>query len=129
MRTDIQTARLRTLSEKLRTVKPEAFDICDVVDGAPEKIGCGSTACAIGHCPIFFPDEWEYLLIGDYFTALLKDDDGDDWMNAAMKFFGLSRDSASELFLPSGYLDLDERPNASDISDAIDAFLFEESAA
>lgn len=58
-------SRLLTLAWFLRTqVDAAEFDMTRWVHGDPERLfdehTCGTTACAIGYCPVVFPKQWKY---------------------------------------------------------------------
>ncbi len=131
-RTPEQTERLRTLSRELRKVPEKDFDIESYVGGEIEDIGCGSTACALGYCPLIFTDEWEFYKGNSFKFPCLKGnaDPVADPFNEAEQFFGLSEDEAENLFDASRYereVDGWFAPVASpsDVSNRIDAMLAE----
>lgn len=56
---------------------------------------CGTAGCAIGECPILFPDSWEFVL----YTPQLRHKHSHVYaFEAAEIFFGLTSDESSELF-------------------------------
>ena len=65
-----EARRLYSLAKRLNQVRPERFDLgcyvrtitnnnLSVIQELKDK-DCGSTACALGYCPLFFPKSWEY---------------------------------------------------------------------
>jgi hypothetical protein len=63
---------------------------------------CGTQGCAIGECPIVFPDDWEFLEDDGEFLPVLEG----YWTPrvSGMDFFGLDRKEYDGLFIP--YCDL-----------------------
>ncbi len=127
-RTEIQTERLRTLSRELRNVKPEAFDMLFLNKGDPSKLGCGSTACAIGHCPVFFPGDWRFDYLGGHIYAELIEASSSGFRQQACEYFGLEMEIACDLFDPEdseSYGMPIEDITPSDVANRIDALLAE----
>lgn len=50
--------KLLDLASKLRTIDPNRFNINLWADKGFYANKCGTAACAIGWCPIFYPDDW-----------------------------------------------------------------------
>jgi hypothetical protein len=68
-----------------------------------DENGCGYQGCAIGECPILFPDEWEFVPDGSTFDPVLKDLDV-KWPALAIsrsieKFFGLNDNEIDVVFV------------------------------
>jgi len=60
---------------------------------------CGTSGCAIGECPIAFPDEWLFSIGG--MPILSSGHYGTEF--SARKFFDLSEGDYEFLFLPNTY--------------------------
>jgi hypothetical protein len=103
----IHRKRLAKLAAALRQIPRKQFDLQVVVQGDPDKLGCGSVACAVGHCPLIFPRSWEwskdeYLL--NRFNVKLRGKRSTKWYRSAEIFFGLSSDDVLSMFVKShGY--------------------------
>ncbi len=95
----IYRKRLQKLADFLKTVPRKQFDIERLVFGDPKKIGCGSIACAIGHCPIVFPKQWKF--IGSYYVKLRSG--GIFWDLDSEKFFGIAERDVVSIFTSQGY--------------------------
>lgn len=61
------------------------------------KNKCGTAGCAIGECPIVWPEHWEFD--GNGFPVLK--DYGSPTMSG-LTFFEISRTTYEELFMPTG---------------------------
>lgn len=103
-RTATQRRRLKKLADALRTIPKKQFDILPFCNGDPKELGCGSVACAIGHCPIIFPEDWTYYNCGyRKFFPRLKGSRSRWPFGDAANFFGLKSDELDDLFTYSGY--------------------------
>ncbi len=56
---------------------------------------CGYAGCAIGECPVVFPEEWSF---NDYGYPRLNGHGA----SSAEIFFGISEDAFDHLFIPTG---------------------------
>lgn len=63
---------------------------------------CGTAGCAIGECPIVFPDDWEFDFDG---SPGLKSPGCSGSLCGANSFFGLSALEVNLVFLPVAYWD------------------------
>lgn len=86
MRTPKQAQRIQRLIDFLRKVEPHNWNFGDFY--------CGTTGCAIGHCPDIFrqwrrtgPSGWPYLVGGN-----------NDVYGDAADFFGLTYAQSDDLF-------------------------------
>lgn len=59
---------------------------------------CGFSGCALGECPIAFPDDWKFDLWGD--PALAGGHDYQMPIACSRSFFGISETEAKHLFVP-----------------------------
>ena len=110
-----QCRRLAKLARFLRTVTPTKFDLNAWIKGAfPEMMAqdptqpgdCGTTACAIGWCPVVFPDHWMYSnlrRIGHYSEPIYLRNRIMSMEGAASNFFGLTSTQVERLFMPQSY--------------------------
>lgn len=78
---------------------------------------CGTQGCALGECPVAFPDEWEYRFMIDQGIAgailpITKDFNSTSSktpsFEAAETFFDITESESNVLFVPSN--DLDDNP-------------------
>lgn len=135
--------RLLKLSSYLKAVEPEFFDldvICDVKNHG-EIIGyydenhkvdivgfkkrdkeCGTVACAVGHCPVVFPNQFKYVLShdGEYEVHLRRNTYDDTWADVE-HFFGIGTEEADYLFQPEWYPE--GRRSALDVATRIEYFV------
>lgn len=74
-----------------------------------ENKGCGTSGCAIGECPIVFPNEWSFNKRFGFNPVLngtrIKGGFAGDYQkqgssDSGMKFFGLSYEEYKLLFIP-----------------------------
>lgn len=111
--------RLMKLARFIHALPENKFGFASLVKGKdkPRKeLDCGSTACAIGWCPILWPKEVEYVngaRFGEDYAVLPKNADPQsvyDCIGAtAEHLFALDADEASALFHPysqSGFPEL-----------------------
>lgn len=110
--------RLLKLADFLETLPKKKFDlnvyVGDIKDGqAPNKqYDCGTTACAIGWCPVVFSRSGvHYQEQYDYGGRLIDMDvvfptnDGDLQNDmGAEKFFDLTEGELNYLFMPNSYM-------------------------
>jgi hypothetical protein len=94
--------RLLKLAEHLETGKlgHEKFDFSyynasDELGAAHLSPNCGAVGCAIGECPIVFPDEWRFNDQGFPVTGLHFNS-----TDSGKEFFRLSEEEYEHLFLP-----------------------------
>lgn len=101
----IHRKRLQKLADFLKTVPRKQFDIGVLVSGKPEEIGCGSIACAIGHCPIVFPRHWKFRTshAKPWNRVFLNSTRNRNWKKGAMEFFGITGHERWDLFMAAGY--------------------------
>jgi len=92
--------RLQKLADFLKTVPPKQFDLCSILEGDPAKLGCGTFACAIGHCPIVFPRQWRFR---GHCSVSLRKDGHTDWLYSTEEFFGLEVAQIDQIFTLHGY--------------------------
>lgn len=96
----IEYARLLKLAKHLESGKlgHEEFNFAQFNNAKEPK--CGTAGCAIGECPIAFPNDWEFragqsvALIGSKIRLYTSESHG------AKKFFGLTHHQADHLFYP-----------------------------
>jgi hypothetical protein len=137
----VHKERLLRLADFLEhELPPEKFSYGDVVRGPdmPRKeMDCGSVACAIGWCPVIFPDLASYAKarFGPNFYVISKTPSGDtSWSfdEAGMNLFGLSLDESEALFDPfysddsreeMGLEPVDENSSAIEVAANIRAFV------
>ena len=136
----IRTDLLKTLSAHLRAgnLGHQKFDFScfnrDIREGEQVPTAartCGSNGCALGECPIVFPNDWRF---GD--NGLPCTGDTSEWRGAghvfadAAVFFGINVNATEHLFNPEvqrphtyGGRYLPEHASKEDVADNIDAFL------
>lgn len=127
----IHIERLRILTAGLRTVPPETFHYNRVTQGHhlermfthPKDCG-GSTACAHGWAPQFFPDDLEWV---EGMVLPKKASPDDDWVDRWMKaklFLAGDEETWDRLFMPGpteeGHSGLPESATANEVADHID---------
>lgn len=81
----------------------EKFNFATFHRGKATTDFCGTEGCAIGECPVVFPEEWEFHPSVYDFDAILPGLIGLEEphvIDHAMKFFGLNKGEAYHLFLP-----------------------------
>src|SRR4051812_3164233 len=95
--------RMRKLAEHLRTgqLGHKKFGFWTFNNATEAR--CGTIGCAVGECPILFPDEWTWLVGGN---PGLRKNQIDGWdpetsIDDAAEFFGISDDEAGGLFVPN----------------------------
>jgi hypothetical protein len=89
---------------------------------------CATNGCAIGECPIAFPEDWEFRQIwqGTEPLPILKgikldiDSNASLAFKSAQEFFDLTIGESDILFLPSDWQNKDDR-NDEDIGDVTDS--------
>jgi hypothetical protein len=103
--------RLLTLAYFLKTqVKPGEFSMISWIGGAAGKVGynqlreehvhnCGTTACAVGYCPIVFPDDWESTGFLPIRSAGKNRYGIGSILTQAQEFFCLNRIDGTHLFM------------------------------
>lgn len=73
--------------------------------GSPK--GCGTTGCAIGECPIVWPQFWGFIKSNDAYYPRLKESLHDWVYNSisycGMSFFGITDTEFSGLFQPGDF--------------------------
>lgn len=62
---------------------------------------CGTNGCAIGECPIVFPEFWQFSKEYAYSPLLKSDHHFGDSFSCATEFFEISFYDADYLFIPS----------------------------
>lgn len=106
--------RLLDLAEKLKTVKPSTFNLVsyfhkyDYMNKAPIDIqlhnDCGTTACAVGYLPVFYPDIFEYSCTGIKFKADFDNlSDKNDSAECSEQYFDINEDQWEYLFEYASY--------------------------
>lgn len=98
----VNTERLLKLADFLDKLDPDKFAIERVVTGYDFDYGCATLACAIGWCPLIFPDlcKWKesglagVVLIGGY---------SDYYADVAKGLFGITDSDALALFNSWGW--------------------------
>jgi len=60
---------------------------------------CGTCGCAIGECPVLWPEQWKFNTLGDPVLIGFKDEE--DSADSGLGFFNLSAGSYFHLFLPN----------------------------
>ncbi len=123
--TKVEKERLTKLANHLKTVPQKLFDLDYIVDVrfddldaddlqkerenklkkmAKQELNCGTTACAIGWCPVVFPRSFAWQ---DANTVVLKEKSKFGYtlndFDAAERFFGLNHNQAEYLFMPRSY--------------------------
>lgn len=84
---------------------------------------CKTNGCAIGECPIVFPEDWKFteIIAGSYeIVPLLKDYIEADGYNSpsfksAEQFFDITDKESEILFIPSNYTNENERNNSIEV--------------
>lgn len=104
--------RLKKLADHLRNGKlgHAKFDF-STLNGhvVNTTTGCGTNGCAIGECPILFPEEWEFrkeeTFTSAYWPRLIRpmhgNADGSKSFRDAEAFFGLTQAESNLLFIPA----------------------------
>jgi len=81
--------------------KEFAFNILNA--GPFDRVGCGTKGCAIGECPVLFPEDWKFSPVGDRSPILRSEESNDVFsIGCAAIFFGLSYQDTECLFVPGG---------------------------
>jgi hypothetical protein len=120
------TERLLRLAEFLEKLPPKKFYFGTWVK--EWKNECGTVCCAIGWCPVVFPEHFKWC----YDTTNVLFRRGNDWMIAAWHsedFFDLTDDEFSHLFHPNaqeqvfGGRKLDERSRPKTVAANIREFV------
>jgi hypothetical protein len=100
----MNTERLLKLAEHLESGKlgHVEFDFSawnKTANGGDEVDGCGFSGCAIGECPVVFPDDWCF---NEGVPCLVGIDAGpfDGPRLSGQNFFDLDRSEFNHLFLP-----------------------------
>lgn len=93
--------RLLTLAWFLKTqVKPSEFDMGSWVKGDSKNLfrehTCGTTACAVGYCPVVFPRQWKYD--GAYKPMVIRQDPYFESGYEESEFFGVNGPEWIHLF-------------------------------
>lgn len=93
---NIGNERLLKLATHLETGKlgHKVFDFGQYNDSILPQ--CGTAGCALGECPIVFPDEWEF---GDFGTLILRPFQYGG-RSGAVCFFELNQAEVERLFFP-----------------------------
>lgn len=88
--------RLLKLAEHLETGKlgHEVFDFSQYNNSGTNI--CGTAGCAIGECPIIWPNEWVFNWLG---TPILKDENNS--LKSAIIFFQIKEAERMHLFEPN----------------------------
>jgi hypothetical protein len=105
----IHKERLLKLAAFLRTVPPEKFDLSSFISDIhydEQGPACGTTACAIGWCPVVFPNDCRVEL-GDEWPSIRFTGESYDWTDweddfdaPGQKFFGVNDSEWDHLFEP-----------------------------
>ncbi len=98
---EVHKQRLLKLADHLLNGKlgHEKFNINCWNVGIFDDKGCGTAGCAIGECPIVFPESWEFNPITSY-PVLIGMSIG--ILHSIHSFFGLSRNEKNHLFHARG---------------------------
>ncbi len=117
--------RLLKLATHLESGKlgHEVFDFSEYNN--TQKPECGTSGCALGECPIAFPDDWEFDSCGIPVTP-----ESQGPMSSSMDFFNLTKEQHEHLFIPNkqcvseyGGNYLDETATAAQVAANIRAFV------
>lgn len=90
-----QASRLLTLAWFLKTEVPACqFNLNAFVRGDYRKLGeCGTQACALGWCPVVFPQDWGFDVFGLPYLG-----NSDPFSERVARYFGLSDTEMTYLF-------------------------------
>lgn len=102
MKTEIRTDLLRKLADHLLNGKlgHQVFDFSTYNQNYDCTNKCGTNGCAIGECPIVFPDDW---IFNAYYEPQLKNIDAQSFVvekQSGQEFFKISEEQYEHLFLP-----------------------------
>lgn len=99
----MNTKRLLKLADHLESGKlgHKRFNFAQLNDTNEPK--CGSAGCALGECPIVFPEHWQWRTGG--IPGLRRGRDTWNTFAGAMAFFRVSQSAVYHLFSPR-----DQRP-------------------
>lgn len=126
----IKQERLKKLADFLATFPPVRFNIVKWTTGVPSNLldpnnpeDCGTTACAVGCCPIVFPDDWMYSYndMPRLRSAASPPDCYNLISDQAGIYFGLNHREVDIFFMPDTYLKAKRGPK--DVANRIYAFL------
>ena len=92
--------RLRKLAYHLLNGKlgHEVFDFATFNEGSKGSNTCGTAGCAIGECPVIWPEEWHFEDEGYY--PILKSRTEVWPSHSAQEFFSISDEECDYLFFP-----------------------------
>jgi len=115
---------MRDYATKLRKVNPEVFFIESYINEKGSsagdfikyvqkhnKLNCGTTACAVGHLPIFYPKDFEYKYENFTLMVAATNSKKDLLEEQVCEFLGISRRCYHVLFFGSYYSNNDVRPS------------------
>lgn len=96
--------RLGKLCCFLDSLDPSAFAFESIVASFDEVDGCGTVCCAVGWCPVVFPEDWMWRTSD---TVRLRDLRFTDLkaLGAAAEYFGLTPDEVDMAFVPWDHSD------------------------
>lgn len=114
--------RLLKLADHLEfgTLGHRVFNFSRLNDGTVinKDTLCKTNGCAIGECPIVFPEDWEFvemILFSSEIVPVLKnfdkDSNGSPSFKSAELFFDINEKESEILFIPSNYANENERNN------------------
>lgn len=91
--------RLERIATHLEAGRPNGHPVFDFSTfNTPAGPACGSHGCAIGECPIVWPDEW---MFSPHLGPVLRDKYGRKTiMESTMAWFALTEHEAYHLFFP-----------------------------
>lgn len=100
--------RLQKLADFIEKVPRERFDLSIIAKTntngqLPTPKTCGTAGCAMGFTPCVFPKDIRYKRLYNTPNLDVIDNDGCSNFDLAERFFGLTIDEASYLFLPDFY--------------------------
>ena len=101
----IRVDRLRILADHLLNGKlgHKVFDFSTYNEGENSENECGTNGCAIGECPIAFPDDWMWAKRLPVLKRIVESQTGDFYFRnyeSGMEFFNISHSQYNHLFMP-----------------------------
>ena len=103
MKTEIRFDRLEKLADHLIDGKlgHEHFDLLCFNEGITNKKGCGSNGCAIGECPIVFPEEWFFAKNSRKPLLIKSKRIFNRTFHSSLEFFNINPNQFRHLFIAS----------------------------
>ncbi len=97
----IRFDRLEILANHLLTGKlgHDNFYLGTYNDGTIKEDGCGTSGCAIGECPIVFPEYWHFKRVRFFAGEPSLIRNSNDVVSDSREFFNINTDEFCHLFI------------------------------